>query len=168
MNKINIILIGMPGVGKSTAGVLLAKNLGYDFLDTDLLIQQDQGMRLSEIIEKKGRQEFLSIENRIHCNLQVNRTVVATGGSVVYGEAAMEHLRDIGTVVYLSLPYRQLRRRLRNIKNRGVVFGPGQGLRDLYEERSALYEKYAHICVDEAGKNLEETVEAILSQLESV
>lgn len=161
----NIILIGMPGVGKSTIGVILAKVLGYEFVDADLVIQKEEGKLLKDIIAEKGPEGFVAVENRVNANLDVHHSVVATGGSVVYGQEAMEHLKEIGTVVYLKQTYRILNRRLHNIKNRGVVLKEGQTLRDLYNERTVLYEKYADITVDEHGLNIEETVEAICQAL---
>lgn len=157
----NIVLIGMPGVGKSTAGVVLAKLLGYKFIDADLLIQQEENRLLHEIISQEGTDGFLAIENRVNSQIEADRAVIATGGSVVYGREAMEHLRAIGTVVYLKLPYEILERRLHNIKGRGVVLKDGQTLRDLYEERVPLYEKYADIVVDEENRNVEETIELV-------
>ena len=153
----NIILIGMPAAGKSTVGVILAKLLGYDFLDTDLLIQLDQRRRLSDIIAQEGIDAFLAIEERICAGLQVENTVIATGGSAVYGPRAMAHLRALGTVVYLSVPYEVLARRLSDVQGRGVVLRRGQTLVDLYEERRVLYEGYADITLEESG-SLEDTV----------
>ena len=121
MNRDNIVLIGMPGVGKSTIGVVLAKVLGYQFVDADLLIQEAEGKLLSELIEENGTDGFIEIENRVNSQIQTHRSVIATGGSVVYGKEAMEHLKSIGTVVYLKQNLRVLQRRLRNLKGRGVV-----------------------------------------------
>ena len=165
MKKDNIVLIGMPGVGKSTVGVILAKILGYQFVDADLVIQKEEGKLLKDIIAEKGTDGFIQVENRVNSNLQVHESVVATGGSVVYGKEAMEHLSEIGTVVYLKQSLRKLERRLRNIKNRGVVLRPGQTLKDLYRERTVLYEKYADIVVDESDLNVEQTVEAVIDAL---
>ena len=165
MKKDNIVLIGMPGVGKSTVGVILAKILGYQFVDADLVIQKEEGKLLKDIIAEKGTDGFIQVENRVNSNLQVHESVVATGGSVVYGTEAMEHLSEIGTVVYLKQSLRKLERRLRNIKNRGVVLRPGQTLKDLYRERTVLYEKYADIIVDESNLNVEQTVEAVIDAL---
>lgn len=163
--KNNVILIGMPGVGKSTVGVILAKLLGYRFVDTDLVIQEKEGKLLREIISEQGIDGFLSAENRICSRLSANNSVIATGGSVVYGEKAMKHLSEIGTVVYLSLDYRKLKYRLGNIKNRGVVIRPGQRLSDLYNERMPLYERWADITIDETGCNIEKTVSKIMEEL---
>ena len=161
----NIILIGMPGVGKSTVGVILAKELGYRFLDTDLVIQEREGIRLKEILERDGVDGFLSIEEDVCATLQAEHSVIATGGSVVYSGKAMEHLRAIGTVVYLQLPYAQLEKRLGNLHNRGVVLRDGQTLRALYEERIPLYERYADVTVDESGLDTEETLAAVRAAL---
>ena len=162
MTKKNIILIGMPGVGKSTVGVILAKVLGYQFVDSDLVIQKEEGKLLKEIIAEVGPEGFIEVENRINASLDVTNSIVATGGSVVYGREAMEHLREIGTVVYLSLPFEEINRRLSDIKGRGVVLRDGQTLKDLYDERTILYEKYADVRIDETGLNVEETINAIL------
>ena len=157
----NIVLIGMPGVGKSTIGVILAKELGYQFVDADLLIQKQEKRLLKEIISEEGIEGFIAIENQVNASIEANRTVIATGGSVVYGREAMEHLGEIATVIYLKLSYKALRKRLGNLKNRG-----GQTLKDLYEERVVLYEKYADITIDEENKNLEETLQSIVDSLE--
>ena len=151
MKKDNIVLIGMPGVGKSTVGVILAKVLGYEFIDADLVIQKEEGKLLKEIIEEVGTDGFIEVENRVNSSLMVEHSIIATGGSVVYGKEAMEHLRSIGTVIYLQLPYEELDKRLSDIKGRGVVLRDGQTLKDLYEERVPLYEKYADVVVNEYG-----------------
>ncbi|MFQ6806317.1 MAG: shikimate kinase [Lachnospiraceae bacterium] len=161
----NIVLIGMPGVGKSTVGVILAKELGYQFLDADLLIQKRENRLLKEIIEQEGVDGFIEIENQVNASIEADRTVVATGGSVVYGEEAMAHLKKIATVIYLRLSYEELEKRLGNLKNRGVVLREGQTLKDLYEERIKLYEKYADLIVDEENKGIEETLQAIVKVL---
>lgn len=161
----NIILIGMPGAGKSTMGVVLAKVAGMDFVDTDLLIQAREKRLLSEIIEEEGVDAFLAVEEEVNASLYFSQAVIATGGSVVYGHRAMEHLRSIGTVVYLRLSYATIASRLFNIKGRGVVLRDGQTLQELYEERCGLYEKYAHVTVDEEGLGIEETVEKTLQAL---
>lgn len=165
MKKNNIVLIGMPGVGKSTIGVILAKQLGYQFVDADLLIQQQEGRLLKEIIAQDGVEGFMAIENRVNASIETQHAVIATGGSVVYGAEAMEHLREIGTVVYLKLPYEQLKRRLRNLHDRGVVLRNGQTLQDLFEERSPLYERYADLVVDETGLDIEGTREVLEKKL---
>lgn len=157
----NIVLIGMPGAGKSTVGVVLAKILGYDFVDSDIVIQQKEGAKLSDIIEKKGIEGFISVENRINSQLQVKNSVIATGGSVVYGQEAMHHLQQIGVIVYLHLSYENVESRLGNLKNRGVVMHEGETLRDLYDDRTGLYEKYADITVACDGLTIEQTIAAV-------
>ena len=166
MNRDHIVLIGMPGVGKSTVGVVLAKALGYQFVDADLLIQEAEGKLLSELIEEHGTDGFIEIENRVNSQIQTHRSVIATGGSVVYGKEAMEHLKSIGTVVYLKQNLRVLQRRLRNLKGRGVVLKEGQTLVDLYKERTVLYEKYADITVDQYKQSIEQTLKAVRKALE--
>lgn len=155
----------MPGVGKSTIGVVLAKVLGYEFIDADLLIQKAEGKLLREIIEEKGTDGFIEVENRVNSQIRTIHSVIATGGSVVYGKEAMEHLGSIGTIVYLKQNLKPLERRLRNIKGRGVVLKPGQTLAGLYKERVVLYEKYADIIVDEYKLNVEQTLDAVLQAL---
>ena len=137
--KTNIVLIGMPGVGKSTIGVILAKVLGYSFLDADLLIQEQEGKLLREIIEEKGTDGFIEVENRVNASIRADRAIIATGGSVVYGK---------------------------DIKGRGVVLKKGQTLETLFEERSKLYEQYADIEVSEEGLDVEQTVEKLVEALE--
>lgn len=154
----NIILIGMPGCGKSTVGVVLAKHLGYAFIDSDLLIQSREKRLLCEIIEQEGLERFNQIEEEVNASIRADRSVIATGGSVVYGPRAMEHLRQIGTVVYLKLPFREIEERLGDLAQRGVSVREGQSLRELYEERIPLYERYAHVVVDGTGLKLREIV----------
>lgn len=164
--KTNIVLIGMPGVGKSTIGVILAKVLGYSFMDADLLIQKQEGKLLREIIEEKGTDGFIEVENRVNASIRADRAIIATGGSVVYGKEAMEHLKEIGRVVYLKVSYAILEKRLADIKGRGVVLKEGQTLETLFEERSKLYEQYADIEVSEEGLDVEQTVEKLVEALE--
>ena len=161
--KKNIVLIGMPGVGKSTIGVILAKELGYQFIDSDLVIQQQEKRLLREIIEQEGVDGFLEIENRVNAGIQAEGAVIATGGSAVYGAEAMEHFRQTGTVVYLRLTYEKLKKRLGNLRGRGVVLRKGQTLHDIYRERSVLYEKYADIIIEETGRDIEATLREILN-----
>ncbi len=160
--KKNIVLIGMPGVGKSTVGVILAKVLGYHFVDADLVIQEQEGKLLHEIIEEKGVDGFIAVENRINSQIEEEKAVIATGGSVVYGKEAMRHLSEIGTIIYLKLGYEELDRRLNNLQGRGVVLRKGQNLKELYEERIPLYEKYADLTVEEENFTVEETLQNIL------
>lgn len=163
----NIVLIGMPGVGKSTVGVILAKVLGYQFVDADLVIQQQEGKLLREIIEEVGTDGFIQVENRVNAGLKCNKTIIATGGSVIYGQEAMEHLKEIGTIVYLEVSFPTLEKRLSDIKGRGVVLKEGQTLYGLYEERTPLYEKYADVRVSEEGLSVEETVEQLVNKLQN-
>lgn len=165
MKKENIVLIGMPGAGKSSIGVVLAKAIGYKFVDTDLLIQAREGCLLSEIIEKEGRERFVEIENEVNAGLDVKRCVIAPGGSVIYGIEAMKHFQEIGTIVYLKLSYEDLAKRLGNLKGRGVVLKEGQTLKDLYEERTCLYETYADFTISEKNRGIEETLQAIRDEL---
>ena len=161
----NVTLIGMPGVGKSTLGVVLAKVMEYQFLDADLLIQKEEKRRLSRIIQEEGIEGFKAIENRVNASIEAENTVISTGGSVVYCDEAMQHLKSIGKVVYLKLSLKALSKRLGNLKGRGVVLKEGQTLKNLYEERIPLYEKYADIVIDEEGKDLESCLQAVLEAL---
>lgn len=154
----NIILIGMPGCGKSTVGVVLAKALGMDFIDSDLVIQKEMGAKLSQLIDQHGDAGFREIENRINAELMAENSIIATGGSVVYGEDAMRHLKDIGTVVYLKLSYEAIEDRLGDLHARGVTIQPGWTLRDLYNERVPLYEQWADVTVDCEQLRLREVV----------
>ena len=151
----------MPAVGKSTVGVVVAKRLGYEFVDTDLLIQKQEGKKLKEIIAEVGNDGFLKVENQVNRDLVADRTVISPGGSVVYCEEAMEHYKEIGTVVYLKVSYETINRRLKNMKNRGVVLKEGQTLRMLYDERVKLFEKYADITICEDGLDIEETIDRV-------
>ena len=150
--KPHIILIGMPACGKSTVGVLAAKTLGYRFVDSDLIIQEREGRRLHRIIREEGQAGFLAIEEEVNLSLGNDSTpsVIATGGSAVYSEAAMAHFKAVGTVVYLRLSFETVQRRLGNFSHRGVVMPEGYTLRDLYDERCALYERYADVIIDES------------------
>ena len=159
--KTNIVLLGMPGSGKSTVGVLLAKSLGKRFLDTDLLIQEQEGRLLREIISEEGLERFIEIENQVNAAVECENSVIAPGGSAIYGKEAMEHFREIGEVVYLKLSYRSVAKRLGDLTKRGVVFRPGQSLKALYKERCPLYEAYADYVVECDGKKIGETLEAV-------
>lgn len=161
MKKDNITLIGMPGAGKSTVGVVLAKVLGYHFLDSDLVIQEQTQKLLHELILTYGEEGFLKIENEVNAGLLASRTVIATGGSAVYGKEAMEHLRDISTVIYLRLSYQRLEERLGDLRERGVVMKPGQTLKELMDSRCPLYEAYAHRIIDAENLGIREIVEKI-------
>lgn len=157
----SIVLIGMPGSGKSTVGVLLAKVLGYGFLDTDLLIQQREGALLQEILDARGMEAFLDAEEAAIRTVNCDRCVIAPGGSAVCRPGAMAHLRTLGTTVYLKLPSEVLTDRLQNLATRGVVMAPGQTVRDLYNQRAPLYERYADRTVETGGLTLEETLAAL-------
>lgn len=161
----NLILIGMPGCGKSTVGVVLAKVLGMSFIDADIVIQQHEGKRLSQILDERGDEGFRALENRINASLQAENSVIATGGSVVYGAEAMEHLRSIGTVIYLQLSYEHVEDRLGDLHARGVTIKPGWTLRDLYSERTPLYERYAHLTIPCDGLRIREIIALIREQM---
>lgn len=161
----NIVLIGMAGAGKSTLGVVLAKSLGLSFIDTDLLIQEREGALLQEIIEKHGLEYFLTVEETVCTELDVKSCVIATGGSVALSDKAMENLKMNGTVVYLKVPYDEIKRRLSNITTRGIVFKEGQNLRDVYNERVALYEKYADKIIEFGRCDLEDAVLLLVKKL---
>lgn len=163
--KDNIVLIGMPGVGKSTVGVVLAKALGYNFVDADLVIQQQTGKLLCELIAEYGTEGFLEIEDEVNSRIEGHKAVIATGGSAVYCANAMEHYKEIATVLYLSVSYETLEERLGDLKNRGVVLNDGQTLKDLYDERTAYYEKYADVTVNEEGLSIRETIDAVKEKL---
>ena len=156
----------MPASGKSTAGVLLAKTIGYGYIDTDLMIQSEERALLCEIIEREGTEGFIAIEERVNSAVWADRCVISTGGSVIYGPKAMEHLRKIGTTVYLKVGYDELQRRLdgRDMFKRGVVMKKrGETLKELYDERAPLYEKYADITVECDGLDLDGTVAAVIA-----
>ncbi|MDE6387693.1 MAG: shikimate kinase [Lachnospiraceae bacterium] len=148
MNKDNIILIGMPGAGKSTVGVVLAKKLGYAFVDSDLVIQSKEGKLLHEIISERGVEGFWQLEEAVNVSIEAHRCVIATGGSAVYGSEAMEHFKQIGSIVYLKLSCDAIADRLGDLNERGVTLKDGQGLPELYAERVPLYEKYADLTID--------------------
>ena len=148
----NIIFIGMPAAGKSTVGVVLAKRLGFQFIDADIVIQEEEG-------------KLLKVEDRINCSIEADNTVISPGGSIVYCENAMQHYKEIGTVVYLKISYDIINKRLKNAKNRGVVLREGQTFRNLYDERVRLFEKYADVTVCEDGLSLEETIDKVMEIL---
>ena len=164
--KNNIVLIGMPGAGKSTVGVVLAKVAGHKFVDSDLVIQEITGKLLHELITEYGMEGFLEIENKINAELDTTKAIIATGGSVIYGEEAMEHLKEIGLVVYLKLSLESIADRLGDLKQRGVALKEGWGLKELYEERVPLYEKYADIIIDCENKAIRHITEEIAREYE--
>ena len=157
MKKENIIFIGMPAVGKSTVGVVVAKRLGKKFIDTDLLIQEQEKKLLREIIAEVGEDGFLEIENQVNRDVDVENAVISPGGSIVYCEEAMQHYKEIGTIVYLQASYQT--------KKRGVVLRKGQTLKNLYDERCVLFEKYADIIVNEDQCEIGDTIENVLEEL---
>jgi shikimate kinase len=148
--------------------VVLAKRLGYAFVDSDLVIQEKYGKLLQDLIEEYGTEGFRRLENEVNAGITVEKSVIATGGSAVYGQEAMEHLKEIGTVVYLEVPFSTLEVRLSDIKGRGVVLKDGQTLYDLFMERTPLYEKYADVRVSEEGLGVEETVDLLVSKLQNM
>lgn len=166
MSKTNIVLIGMPGSGKSTCGVLAAKALLKNFFDTDLLLQNLENSKLQSIIDTKGIDYFLDAEEKAVTSLNIEGTVIATGGSVVYSERAMEHLKNLGTVIYLHLDYDTMCGRIKNITTRGVVLKTGSSLEDMYNERLPLYRKYADYTIMCDGNTVEQTVEQIVKAVE--
>ena len=163
----SLILIGMPSCGKSTLGVLLAKRLGYRFVDSDLLIQEKEGKLLHQIISEEGNEGFIKIENQINSQINEKNAVIATGGSVIYGEEAMSHLKSLGKVVYLKIPFDEMRRRLGDFSHRGVVMRHGNTLEEMYAERAPLYEKYADLTVDVCNASLSDSLAKICDTVES-
>jgi len=163
----NITLIGMPASGKSTLGRRLAEKLGYEFVDVDRIIEAEEKRLLKEIIAEEGDDGFLEIENRVNAGLCLERSVIAPGGSVIYGKEAMEHLKEIGVIVYLKLSFEEMEKRIGNPVERGVVLKQGMTLKKLYEERTPYYDRYADVVLDETRFNLEESVDHLIDMLES-
>lgn len=161
----NIVLVGMPGCGKSTVGVVLAKTLGMDFIDTDLIICKREGATLQRIIESSGLQHFSQVECAVGRELKLSGTVIATGGSMVLYEDAMEHLKTLGPVVFIDVGLEELSRRITNITTRGITFKEGETLEDIYKSRRPFYEKYADVAVDVQDGSLEQTVEKLVKIL---
>lgn len=161
----NIVLIGMPGAGKSTIGVILAKSLLFDFCDTDLSIQKETGESLCDTISKIGIDGFITLEEAVICKQAFAECVVATGGSAVYGEKAMARLKENGTIVYLKVSPEELQSRIKNIHTRGIAMKEGTSISELYEERAPLYEKYAEITIECDGKTAEECVDLIIEKI---
>lgn len=164
----NIVLIGMPGAGKSTVGVILAKTLGMTFVDTDIAIQEQAGRLLQEIIDSEGPDAFLATEEETVLSIHCRNSVIATGGSVVFSRKAMDHLKKAGVVVYLEISCEEMIRRLKNITTRGIVLVAGQSLSDMYYERVPLYEKYADITVDCEEEDFEEVVGKVIGEIVGV
>lgn len=155
----------MPGAGKSTVGVVLAKRMGYRFVDSDLVIQERMGMLLHQMIEEKGLDGFIQVENEVNASLDMERSIIATGGSVIYGAQAMEHLKQIGTVIYLQLSYEAIKNRLGDLHERGVAMREGQTLADLYAERIPYYEKYADVIINCEDKMIKDIVADIIGAM---
>jgi shikimate kinase len=166
LNK-NIILIGMPGAGKSTVGVLLAKAMKMPFIDTDLLIQQRENCYLQELIDSRGLEEFMKVEESVVLGLDAENHIIATGGSVIYSEAAIKHLKVSGVLVFLHTKMYQLERRLKNAHTRGIAMKNGQTLSALYNERLPLYRKCMDIEIDCSKKHIETIVEEIKNKIEN-
>ena len=163
--KTNITLIGMPASGKSSVGVVLAKRLGKKFVDTDIVIQEKYGKLLKELIEEHGDEGFREIEDEVNAGLDLDNCIISPGGSVVYGEKAMRHLKEISVIIYLELSYTAIKSRLGDLRERGITLKEGQSLKDLYLERVPLYEKYADITVNEMKKSLAKTIDEICERL---
>lgn len=157
----NLVLIGMPGCGKSTVGVVLAKILGWDFVDVDLVIQKQNGQRLQDIIQAEGNEAFLEKEADAVESLSCTHTVIATGGSAVLNPRGLQKLRELGRLVYLSHPYEEIARRIPNLATRGITLAPGQTLKDLYDYRTPIYERVADLTVDASSYTIEQTARAI-------
>lgn len=158
----------MPSSGKSTVGVIIAKHLGKSFVDTDVILQTQQNRKLQDIINTDGIDKFLEIEENTILSLELSNTVIATGGSAVYSEKAMKHLKANGTVIYLDINMKTVTKRLKNIKTRGVVLSPGQTLEQIYQKRKPLYEKYADIIIESSENSIDETIEATIEKLDSL
>lgn len=163
--KDNIILIGMPGSGKSTVGVVLAKILGYNFIDLDLVISNREGSTLQSIIDNRGLEEFLKCEQAAAVGLDCEKTVVATGGSVVLSKKGMENLSKLGRVVFFDVPYQELCGRIKNLKTRGIACKPGDTLLDVYNQRIGLYREYAQITVNCADASFHGVIDQTLDKL---
>ena len=165
----NIVLIGMPGSGKSTVGVLLAKALGYDFLDVDLVIQQREGALLQDILDTRGVEAFLDAEETAVCSVSCTDTVIAPGGSAVCREKAALHLKSLGPVVYLKVPLEELSQRIQNLSTRGIAMKPGETLADILAYRAPLYDKYADLVIDcGGGQTLAQTARIVRERLEEL
>jgi len=163
--KNNIILIGMPGAGKSTIGKALAAKMQYGFIDSDIIIEEKCGKKISEILFESGQEGFLEIENFINATLNARNKVIATGGSAIFGNEAMEHFTRIGDIIYLKLSFKEITKRIDDLELRGVAFLEGETLEDIYAKREPLYEKYAQITVDCDGKSIKEIVKELREKL---
>ena len=167
MSRKNIVFVGMPASGKSTVGVIVAKVMGMNFIDSDIVIQQRENAKLNELIEEYGIDDFLKLEEQALLSINVDNTVIATGGSAIYSDAGMKHLSNNATIIYLKVSLDNLKDRLTDLKARGVVIRPGESIEQMYATRSVLYEKYADIIVEEKGTSIEDTVCLVMEQLRS-
>ena len=167
MSRKNIVFVGMPASGKSTVGVIVAKVMGMNFIDSDIVIQQRENTKLNELIEEHGIDDFLKREEQALLSINVDNTVIATGGSAIYSDAGMKHLSNNATIIYLKVSLDNLKDRLTDLKARGVVIRPGESIEQMYATRSVLYEKYADIIVEEKGTSIEDTVCLVMEQLRS-
>jgi shikimate kinase len=167
MSRKNIVFVGMPASGKSTVGVIVAKVMGMNFIDSDIVIQQRENAKLNELIEEYGIDDFLKREEQALLSINVDNTVIATGGSAIYSDAGMKHLSNNATIIYLKVSLDNLKDRLTDLKARGVVIRPGESIEQMYATRSVLYEKYADIIVEEKGTSIEDTVCLVMEQLRS-
>lgn len=163
--KTNIVLIGMAACGKSTVGALLAKTAGLDFVDTDIIIQQRRNRPLQHLLDTLGLAGFIAMEQEEICRLQLNCHAIATGGSAIYGSRAMQHLKDIGTIVHLDVPLEDIVARLQNHSTRGLAIGPGMTLRDLYYQRESIYQKWAEVSINCHQRTPQQIVDEILRRL---
>lgn len=163
--KKNIVLIGMPGAGKSTIAKLLAKKTGMRSVDADRIIEEREGMKLQEIISSKGNEYFSRLEDEVLSSLECDGYIIAPGGSVCYYPRAMKHFQEIADVVYIKVSCKELKRRIRNMASRGIVFKPGQSFEDLYKERTPLYEKYAGIIIESTARSPKETTQLLFEKL---
>ncbi len=161
----NIVLIGMPSAGKSTVGIILAKTLGMSFVDTDIVIQENSNMLLQEIIDTQGIKSFLSIEESSILSIRCKKSIIATGGSVIYSSKAMEYLKQEGIVIYFKIDFAEMSRRLDNISTRGIALDKNQSIFDMYNQRVPIYEKYADITVDCSQKDVEEIINSVIDEI---
>ncbi|GMQ58531.1 shikimate kinase [Vallitalea sediminicola] len=162
----NIVLTGMPGAGKSTIGVVLAKTLGFTFIDSDLVIQKRENRLLQEIIDDIGMEKFLDVEKEAVLSIDASKSVIATGGSVIFRDESIEHLKQSGNIIYLKVSYEEIETRVDNITTRGIAMAKGHTLSDVYDQRVKVYEKYANIVIDCDNKSLEEIVKDIKESIE--
>lgn len=168
MRRNNVILIGMPSSGKSSIGVLVAKELGMGFVDGDILIQEKYEKKLKTLIEENGVDGFLKIEDEVNASIEKENCVIAPGGSVIYGKNAMEHFKEIGTIIYLEYSYKTIEKRVGNLKERGVTLREGQTFKDLFDERKVLYERYADCTIKCDKKGIAQVIDEIKLSLQKV